>query len=95
MNTMFAFIVSYVFYCFNMFDIDSHAVFSNRLYLIVSDDGRRKRTCCLSLSLNNIWMSELIDEYYDRTDYCKQGQLLSCSVRLSCANLCVAYSHVP
>ena len=58
------------FYGFNMFDIDSLAVFLN---LIVSDDGQRKRTCCLFLSLNISWMSELIDDYYDRTDYCNQG----------------------
>ena len=55
-----------------MFDSDSLAVFLN-LIVIVSDDGQRKRTCCLFLSLNISWMSELIDDYYDRTDYCNQG----------------------
>ena len=50
---MFAFIVSYgffmFFFCFFLyiFDIDSLAVFLNHLNLIVSDSGRRKRTCCL------------------------------------------------
>ena len=43
-----------------MFDIDSLAVFLKRLYLIVSDDDRRKRTCCLFLSLNISRMSELM-----------------------------------
>ena len=40
---MFAFIVSYGFYGFNMFAIDSLAVFLNHLYLIVSDDGWQKK----------------------------------------------------
>ena len=90
---MFAFIVSYVFYGFNMFHIDSLAVFLNSLYLIVSDDGRREPTCCLFLSSNISWISELNDDYYDRTDYCNQGQWLSCSVKHSCADLCVIYSQ--
>ena len=49
---MFAFIVSYVFDVFFIFDIDSLAVFLNHLYLIVSDSGRRKGTCYLFLSSN-------------------------------------------
>ena len=56
-----------------MFHIDSLAVFLNRLYLTVSDDGRQKRTCCLFLSLNISWISELNNDFYDRTDYCNQG----------------------
>ena len=77
MNIMLAFLVSYGFYGFDMFDIDSLAVFLNCLYLIVSDDSLGKQTCCLFLSLNNIiWLSELIDDYYDRNDYCNQGQWL-------------------
>ena len=92
---MFAFIASYGFMIFNIFDIDSLAVFLNHLYLIISDSSRRKRTCCLFLSSNISWISELIDDYYDRTDYCNEGQWLSCSVKHSCADLCVACSHVP
>ena len=96
---MFAFIVSYVFDVFFLyiyiyiFGIDSLAVFLNHLYLIVRDSGRRKRTCCLFLSSNISWISR-VDDYYDRTDYCNQGQWLSCSVMHSCADLCVTYSHV-
>ena len=93
---MFAFVVSYGFYGFNMFDIDSLAVFLNRLYLIVSDGGRQKKlviyekqTCCLFLSSNISWISEL------RADYCNQGHWLSCSVKHSSDDLCVAYSHMP
>ena len=96
---MFAFIVSYVFMFFfiYIFDIDSLAVFLNHLYLIVSDSGWRKQIYCLFLSSNISWISRVIDDYYERTDYCNQGQWLSCSVKLkhSCADLCVAYSHVP
>ena len=66
---MFAFMVYMVF---NGFDIDSLAV--NHLYLIVSDSGRRKRTCCPFLSSNILWISELIDDLYDRTNHCNQGQ---------------------
>ena len=76
-----------------MFHIDSLAVFFNPLDQIVSDDGWRKQTCCLFLSLNNIWISELIDDYYDRTDYCNQGHWLSCCVKLSCA-ICVLHIHM-
>ena len=40
--------VFYVFFLYiYIFDIDSLAVFLNHLYLIVSDSGRRKQTCCL------------------------------------------------
>ena len=57
---MFAFIVSYVFDgFFDISDIDSLAVFLNHLYLIVSDSGWRKQTCCLFLSLNILWISRV------------------------------------
>ena len=64
----------FFFMVFNIFDIDSLAVFLNHLYLIVSDSGRQKRTCCLFLSSNISWISKLIDDYYYRADYCSQGQ---------------------
>ena len=38
---------------------------------------------------------ELIDDNYDKADYRNQGQGLSCSVKHSCTDLCVEYSHVP
>ena len=79
------------FMVFNRFDIDSLAVFLNPLYQIVSDRGWSKRTCCPFLSSNISWISELIDDYYDRTDHCNQGQWVSCSDKHSC----VGYSHVP
>ena len=55
---MFAFIVSYVFdVYFYIFVIDSLAVFLNHSYLILSDSGRRKQTCCLFLSFYILWIS--------------------------------------
>ena len=80
---------------FDIFDIDSLAVFSKHLYLIVSDSVRENELVTSSCHRIFHGYAELIDAYYDRTDYCNQGQWLSCSVKHSCADLCVAYSHVP
>ena len=53
----------YSFICFDVFfyifDIDSLAVFLNHLYLIVSDSGWQKRTCCLFLSSNISWIGRV------------------------------------
>ena len=87
---MFAFVVSCIFFMvFNISDI-----FLNHLFLIISTVvGENELVVFLSSNIS--WINELTDDYYDRTDYCNQGQWFSCSVKHSCADLCVAYSHVP
>ena len=53
---------------------DSLEVFLNCLYLIVSDNGRAKTNLLPLPVIKSIsLMSELIDDYYGRTDYCNQG----------------------
>ena len=39
---------------FDIFDIDSFAVFLNHLYLIVGDTGRQKRACCLMILMTGL-----------------------------------------
>ena len=80
---------------FYIFDNDSLAVFLNHSYLIVSDSGRQKKNLLPLPVIDYSWISQVNDDYFDRADYCNQGQWLSCSVKHSCADLCVAYSHVP